>query len=136
MSMISSVSNISFKSNAQDLINSPGAFATQAPKAEAAADEFVGKKKSKSAAGLITTLVVALAAFAGLGYAVKSGKLTKVENAEKFMDKYIKNPAAKVGGWAETCWNKITGLFGGKKAAEKAADAAQDAAAAATTATA
>ena len=124
--MINSVSNISFKNN-QDLINSPGQFAASAPKMDAAPDEFVSeKKKSKAPLALGTALVVALATFAGLGYAVKSGKLAKVENAEKFMDKYIKNPAVSVGEAAEKCWNKITGLF--SKKAEQTAEAAETAA--------
>lgn len=118
--MISSVSNVSFKSN-QDLINSPGQFAAPAVKAESMPDEFVSKKKSKAPLALGTALVVALATFAGLGYAVKSGKLAKVEGAEKFMDK-VKNFGFSIGEKAEQCWNKITGLF--SKKAEKTAEAA------------
>ena len=59
--MISSVSNVNFRGdaapvNAQDLINSPGKFTTQAPKADAPADSFekegapAEKKKSKTSA--------------------------------------------------------------------------------------
>ena len=72
--MISSVSNVNFRGdaapvNAQDLINSPGKFTTQAPKADAPADSFekegapAEKKKSKASA-IIGTIVGLLAALA------------------------------------------------------------------------
>ena len=121
--MINSVSNISFKSN-QDLINSPGQFASPSAKMEAAPDEFVTeKKKSKAPATLATLAILALAGFGGLGYAVKSGKLAKVEGAEKFMDK-VKIFGFSIGEAAEKCWNKITGLFS-KKAEQTAETAAK-----------
>ncbi len=121
--MINSVSNISFKSN-QDLINSPGQFASPSAKMEAAPDEFVTeKKKSKAPVTLATLAILALAGFGGLGYAVKSGKLAKVEGAEKFMDK-VKNFGFSIGEAAEKCWNKITGLFS-KKAEQTSETAAK-----------
>lgn len=124
--MISSVSSVHFGNNAQSLINDPGKFSQlPAAKVDAPADEFVPKNKKSSKGGLATLAIVALAAFAGLGVAVKKGKLAKVENAEKFMDK-IKNIGASIGGAAEKCWNKITGLF--SKKADKVAEAAEKAA--------
>lgn len=121
--MINSVSNVSFKANSAELLSAPGKFSqTPVAKTDAPADEFVGKKKSKAPA-VMTTLALALAAFIGLGVAVKKGKLAKVENAEGFMAK-IKNVGASIGGAAESCWNKITGIFG--KKGEKVAEAVEE----------
>ena len=136
--MISAVSGISFKGetvNAQDLINSPGQFAT-IPQAEVPADSFekAGEEEKKKNTGLkvaIGTALVALAAFIGLGVAVHKGKLEHVDiPAEGFFAKtkaHIKNAGAKVGEWADSCYNWATKLFGreGAKDAKKGADAAQ-----------
>ena len=136
--MISAVSGISFKGetvNAQDLINSPGQFAT-VPQQEMPADSFekAGEEKKKSNTGLkvaIGAAVVALAAFIGLGYAVRKGHLEHVDvPAEGFFAKagaHIKNAGVKVGEWADSCYTSIMKLFGKDvaKDAKKAADAGE-----------
>lgn len=112
--MISSVSSVNFGNSPIDL-SSPGKF-SQAQAAKAEPDAFVGKKKSKAPVSLATLAIVALAGFAGLGYAVKSGRLAKVEGAEKFMDK-LKNVGASIGEAAQNCWNKVKGLLSKKSEA-------------------
>lgn len=132
--MVNSVSGVSFRGDTaavsnQDLINAPGKYTTTA---EIPADSFekegVPKKSRKK--GIIATLGLALAAFAGLGWAVKTGKLKKVEAPEGFFKKawsYVQNAAHWVGEKAGKCWDSVRGLFGKKsddlaEAAEKAAD--------------
>ena len=121
--MISAVSGISFKGetvNAQDLINSPGQFAT-APKSEVPVDSFekASEEKKKSNTGLkvaIGAAVVALATFIGLGYAVRKGHLEHVDvPAEGMFAKakaHVNNAAETVGKWADSCYTSIMKLFG------------------------
>ncbi len=118
--MLSSVSNISFRANemnAQDLISSPGQFASSAPAAELPADSFEmeGSKKKKSGGKkLAATLLVALGAFAGLGYAVKKGHLEKttINDADSFFKKLLpktKNLGHTIGEYAVKCWDSTIG---------------------------
>ena len=122
--MISAINNVSF-GNTQDLINSPGQFTTAAiPEMKSDSFEMEGEKK-KSHTGLkvlIGTALVALAAFIGLGVAVKKGSLNAVEvPTDGFMAKskaQIQNFGVKVGEAAEKCYDKVAGWFGrGEKAA-------------------
>lgn len=136
--MISAVSGISFKGetvNAQDLINSPGQFAS-APKSEVPVDSFekAGEEKKKSNNGLkaaIGTAIVALGAFIGLGYAVRKGHLEHVDiPAEGMFAKakaHIQNAGVKVGEWADSCYNSIMKLFGREAKDAKAKPDAADA---------
>lgn len=121
--MISSVSNVNFRGdaapvNAQDLINSPGKFTTQAPKADAPADSFekegapAEKKKSKASA-IIGTIVGLLAAtYVGLSIAVGKKALTRAVAEEGkelgFLGK-VKNFFVDIGESGEKLWNKIRG---------------------------
>ena len=137
--MVNSVSGVSFRGDAaavsnQDLINAPGKYTT----AEIPADSFEkeGAPKKSKKTGIIATLGLALAAFAGLGWAVKSGKLTKAEAPEGFFKKawaYVQNAAHWVGEKAGNCWDTVAGWFGKKAgdAAEATAKVADDAAEAA-----
>lgn len=119
--MISSVSNVSFRGdaapvNAQDLINSPGKFTTQAPKAEAPADSFekegvTEEKKKSKAPAIIGTIVGLLAAtYVGLSIAVGKKVLTRASSEKElgFMDN-IKNFLVDIGESGEKLWNKIRG---------------------------
>ena len=121
--MISSVSNVNFRGdaapvNTQDLINSPGKFTTQAPKADVPADSFekegapAEKKKSKAPA-IIGTIVGLLAAtYVGLSIAVGKKALTRAVAEEGkelgFMGK-VKNFFVAIGESGENLWNKIRG---------------------------
>ena len=121
--MISPVSNVNFRGdaapvNAQDLINSPGKFSAQAPKADAPADSFekegapAEKKKSKAPA-IIGTIVGLLAAtYVGLSIAVGKKALTRAVAEEGkeigFMGK-VKNFFVDIGESGEKLWNKIRG---------------------------
>ena len=121
--MISSVSNVNFRGdaasvNAQDLINSPGKFTTQAPKTDAPADSFekegapAEKKKSKAPA-IIGTIVGLLAAtYVGLSIAVGKKALTRAVAEEGkelgFLGK-VKNFFVDIGESGEKLWNKIRG---------------------------
>lgn len=121
--MISSVSNVNFRGdaasvNAQDLINSPGKFTTQAPKTDAPADSFekegapAEKKKSKTSA-IIGTIVGLLAAtYVGLSIAVGKKALTRAVAEEGkelgFLGK-VKNFFVDIGESGEKLWNKIRG---------------------------
>lgn len=124
--MISSVSNVNFRGDAapvnhQDLINSPGKFTTQAPKADAPADSFEKKdgadnaetKKSKAPAIIGSVAALLLAAYVGLSVAVGKGKLVEKQVAEgaeklKFGEK-VNNFFYKIGKSGEDLWNKIRG---------------------------
>jgi len=115
--MISAVSNVSFgETSASNLINSPGLYSSQvAAEIPDTYEPSEGKKKSAKGA-VLTTALLALAAFAGLGYMVKTNKLAKVDIAEgeNFFKKiwlHTKNAGAKVGEWAESCYNTIAGWF-------------------------
>lgn len=128
--MINSVPKVNFCAaeavNAQDLLNSPGQFATPAQTAELPPDSFerqgAEEKTSKSGAqkAIIGTLVAGLAAFAGLGYAVKKGKLdsANVELAEGFFNKAwarTKNLGHTIGEYAVKAWDNTLGkLFTSK----------------------
>ncbi len=123
--MISAINNVSFGNN-QDLINSPGQFTTMPATPEMKPDSFeMEGEKKKSHTGLkvlIGTALVALAAFIGLGVAVKKGNLKAVEvPTEGFMAKtkaQAQNFGVKVGEAAEKCYDKVAGWFGkGEKAA-------------------
>jgi hypothetical protein len=118
--MISSVSNLSFRGegvNAQDLINSQGQFTTSAQPRELPPDSFEkedSEEKHSGVKALIGTLAVALAGFAGLGYAVKKGHLEKtvVNDADKFFTKLwqkTKNVGFSVGDSAVRCWDNTLG---------------------------
>lgn len=125
--MINSVSGVSFRSN-PDLISAPGKYSQQPaniPMMEADSFEMAGAEKKKSKKGLwaaLGTAAVVIGGLIGLGYAVKSGKLSAVEvPAEGFIAKakaHVINAANKVGTWGETCINTVAGWIGkGKKAA-------------------
>lgn len=131
MSMINSVPKVNFCAaegvNAQDLLNSPGQFATSVAPTPPDSFERQGEEEKKSKSGaakaIIATLVVGLAAFAGLGYAVKKGKLdrTNVELAEGFFNKAwarIKNAGVAVGEAAGKCWDSTLGKFIGNEASK------------------
>ena len=136
--MIDAVSNVSFRgeNSGADIINAPSKFSVQAPLPEAPVDSFerAGGEEKKSGKGLmavIGTAIVALAAFAGLGYAVKKGHLEKVEveNVEGFFNKAwarIKNAGAYLGEKANSCYETVAGWFGreAKDAKPKEAPAA------------
>ena len=137
--MISAVSGISFKGetvNAQDLINSPGQFAT-VPQQEAPADSFEkagNEEQKKSNTGLkvaIGAALVALATFIGLGYAVRKGHLEHVDvPAEGMFAKakaYVNNAAETVGKWADSCYTSILKLFNREAKDVKAKPDATDA---------
>ena len=124
--MINSVSNLSFRGeavNAQDLINSPGQFASPAQAAELPPDsfEFEGQEKKKSGAkGIIAALALGLAAFAGLGYAVKKGHLDKatINEADGFFQKLwpkTKNLGHTIGEYAVKAWDNTLGKLFTKK---------------------
>ena len=131
--MISSISNnVHFRGeavSAQDLINSPGNFSANIPADkpdtfEKAPFEEENNEKSYLPA-IIGTAVAALAAFVGLGVAVKKGKLEKVEVAEadSFFKKLwtrTKNVGFSIGEAAGKCYDKIAKLFG--KETEKVAE--------------
>ncbi len=121
--MISSVSNVNFRGdaapvNAQDLINSPGKYTTQASKAEASADSFEkegaaeGKKKSKAPAIIATVVGLLAATYVGLSIAVGKKALTRAVAEEGkelgFMGK-VKNFFVDIGESGEKLWNKIRG---------------------------
>lgn len=122
--MISSVSNVNFRGdaapvNAQDLINSPGKFTTQAPKTDAPADSFekegapAEKKKSKAPA-IIGTIVGLLAAtYVGLSIAVGKKALTRAvaeDGKELGFMGHVKNFFVAIGESGEKLWNKIRGV--------------------------
>ena len=129
--MISAVSKISFRGEGtQDIINAPGKFSAQPSITEVPADSFEKSDSEGSKSGwkkLLAVAIVALAAFAGLGYAVKAEKLAKVdidklENANFFGKAWarIKNGCFWVGEKAEGCYDAIAGLFNKEsKVAEK-----------------
>lgn len=141
ISMINSVSKINFcaadaVSNAQDLLSSPGQFSAAAPIPENVPDSFekqgAEEKTSKKTAtkAIIAAAVATVAAFAALGYAVKSGKLNKVNTAETegFFSKawaHVKNAGYTVGDFAGKCWDKTIGKLIGSGAAEKVAEATE-----------
>lgn len=124
--MINSVQNLSFRgevANAQDLINSPGQFTTPTKVADLPPDSFEmqgGEKKKSCAKGIITTLGLALAAFAGLGYAVKKGHLEKpvINEADGFFKKLwprTKNLGNTIGEYAVKAWDNTLGKLFTKK---------------------
>ena len=109
--MISSVSGISFRGdapvNSADLINSPGKYATAAPKADIPADTYGDKNKKSHKGGVIATVVALLAAaYIGLGVAVHKGKLNKIDNPEGFTQK-VKQFFYSIGESADSLWGKI-----------------------------
>lgn len=137
--MISSVSNVNFRGDAapvnhQDLINSPGKFTTQTPKADAPADSFekkdgaekAEKSKSKAPAIIGTIAGLLLAAYVGLSIAVGKGKIVERKGAElKFGDK-VNNFFHKIGKSGEELWNKIRGKkVEGDDAPKKTPDTAE-----------
>lgn len=129
MSMINSVSGISFKGDvapANDLINAPSKFSNPAPQADAPADSFekAGEKKKSKAPAIIGGLVgaIALAAVA-LGFATGRGKLTKViaqEGKELTLLNKAQNFLCDIG---EKVANVLPKVFKGtEKAAESVAE--------------
>jgi hypothetical protein len=119
--MISSVSGISFRSN--DLINSPSKYSVTAQTKPMISKSFDNEdfdnKKSHIGTTLLATGAVALATFAGLGYAVKTGHLEKVNIAEgegffNTLWPKTKNLAYTIGEKAQTCWETVAGWFGKK----------------------
>ena len=142
--MIDAVSNVNFRGDAagaQDLINAPGKFSAQAPIPAATADSFEKtgiEEDKKSGSGLsaaIAAAVVALAAFAGLGYAVRGKHIEKVDinSVEGFFNKAwarVKNAGVYVGEKANSCYETVAGWFGKEaKDAKATAEAATEAAA-------
>lgn len=117
--MISSVSNVNFRGDAapvnhQDLINSPGKFSSQAPKADAPADSFekkdgAEKPKSKAPAILSTVAALLVAAYVGLSIAVHKGSLGEAKGAELKLADKVKNFFYKVGKSGDDLWGKIRG---------------------------
>ena len=123
--MIGSVSNVNFKGidNSQDFINKPGAFSSTPNIPNDSVELSTKEEDKKSNTGvkvLIGTLIAGPAAFAGLGYAVKSGKLAKVEIPTEGMFAkawaHVKNAGVTVGKWAEKCWDTVAGWFGNRGA--------------------
>ena len=116
--MLNSVSGVSFKGditpnpNVQDLINSPGQYASLAAEAPADSFEKAGAEKehkSKAPAIIATIVGLAAAAYVGLGIAVGKGKLTKVEGADlKFTEK-VQNFFHSIGENASNMWKKVRG---------------------------
>lgn len=124
--MINSVSNISFRggvANTQDLINSQGKFTSYGSISDVPSDSFEngGVEKNKSGVkGLLVTLALGLAAFAGLGYAVKKGHLEKnvINDADGFFKKLwqnTKNLGCTVGEYAGKAWDNTLGKLFTKK---------------------
>lgn len=131
--MISAVSSVSFRGEGSpDIINAPGKFSAQPSVANIPADSFEKNEEKKGGwKALLGVAIVALAAFAGLGYAVKSGNLAKVEAKDlenaKFFEKawaYTKNAGFWVGEKAQSCYEGIAGLFK-KEAKDVAANTEQ-----------
>lgn len=108
--MINAVSNVNFGASTINL-SDPGKFSKPVQ------PSHQGSKSHKGKAAL-SLAVLALGAYAGLGYAVKSGKLVKsTEIPEGFFNKSwtkIKDCAFSVGETAKTCIEKIQKLFGRK----------------------
>jgi hypothetical protein len=133
--MISAVSNVSFRGEgSSDIINAPSKYSAQPSAINPPADSFekADKEKKSGWKALLGVAIVALAAFAGLGYAVKTEKLVKVEAKELenagFFGKvgaYIKNAGYWVGEKAQSCYEGVAGLFSKetKEAAKPTADA-------------
>lgn len=119
--MIDAVSNINFRGEtvSQDILSSPGKFSTQVSVDKPDSFERFNNQDKKSGSALktaIATAIVALGAFAGLGYAVKNKKIEKVdlEKTEGFVKKawaHIKNAAVYVGEKAEKCYETVAKKF-------------------------
>lgn len=117
--MISSVSNVNFRGDAapvnhQDLINSPGKYSSQTPKADAPADSFekkdgAEKPKSKTSAVLSTVAALLVAAYVGLSIAVHKGSIEEAKGAELKLADKVKNFFYKVGKSGDDLWAKIRG---------------------------
>ena len=138
MSMINSVSGISFRGEAapaNDILNAPSKFSNPTQKADAPVDSFekAGEKKKSKAPAIIGGLVgaVAIAAVA-LGFLTGRGKLTKVVAEEgkdlTFLNK-AQNFICDMGEKVADLWPKLfkgaeKAAETGEKAAEKAAEAA------------
>lgn len=128
--MIDAVSKVSFLGEtvgAQDLINAPGKFTAQAPIPAATTDSFEktnideDKKSGNGLVAAISTAIAAIAIFAGLGYAVKTGKLEKVDLAktEGFFNKAlarIKNAGVYIGEKANNCYESTLGKWFSREA--------------------
>ena len=129
--MIGAISNVSFKCEA-DLINAPGKYSIPPKTEEMPADSFE-KKSNKGAIAAGVGAAAILAAVAGLGYAVKSGNLTKIENTDAIQETTkklwakAKNIGFSIGEQANKLYDNTIGkLF--SKSAEKAAEGAEQAA--------
>lgn len=93
-----SVSEVNF-GNAQNLISREGKYTAQQPKhADIIADKFekTGKKKNTALKSVLWTVAGLAAVAAGLGWAVKGGKLAKIEGPEKILD-HVKNFGYTIG---------------------------------------
>lgn len=116
--MLNSVSGVNFKGdvtpnpNIQDLINSPGQYASLTEEAPVDSFEKAGAEKEhkSKAPAIITTIVgLAAAAYVGLGIAVGKGKLKKVEGTDlKFTEK-AQNFFHSIGENASNMWKKVRG---------------------------
>lgn len=129
--MINSVRNVSFGTGA-DIIGQPGKYSSQpASSIDMSMPSDTFEKKSHTGRNLLITGLVLLGGFLGLGFAVKKGKLAKLEELpEGFFKKNwarVKNFAATIGEYGEKTINKVGKLFS-KKSAEKTAEAAENAA--------
>lgn len=113
--------------------NAASGQAMMGPMQQPAQDEFnyqEPKKKGGFGKTLFGLIVAAGAVIAGATIARKKGKLDIPEaDADKFINKFIKKPADKLGAWTEKQIDAIKSLkiFGGK-GKEAAADAAEEAA--------
>ena len=129
--MIGAISNVSFKGEA-DLINAPGKYSIQPRTEEMPADSFE-KKSNKAAVAAGVGALALIAAAVGLGYAVKTGKIAKVENADAIEKTYDKlkakatNLAVSIGEQVNKCYDNTIGKWFGKKA-EQTAEAVEEAA--------
>ncbi len=128
MSMINSVSGISFRGEAapaNDILNAPSKFSNPAPTAEAPVDSFekAGEKKKSKAPAIIGGLIgaVAIAAIA-LGFLTGKGKLTKVVAEEGKNLTFLNKAQNFICDMGEKVANLCPKLF---KGAEKAAEATE-----------
>ncbi len=129
--MISSVSSVSFKSNApvqsaQERISAPGKYTM--PEASAQKPEQAPKKKHGFLKALAGIVVAAVVVGGALLLGVRKGGLKVLDEVNlkdaKFMEK-AKHYLAKAGEWVDTnIWQKIS--VKGKKAAEEAASKVED----------
>ncbi len=140
--MIDAVSNVNFRGDvagSNDIINAPSKFSVQAPISDTPADSFEkagteeSKKSGNGLAVAIGAAIAAIAIFAGLGYAVKNGKLEKVDldKTEGFFNKAwarVKNAGVYIGEKANSCYETVAGWCGKEVKDAKDAKATTEAA--------